>query len=178
MAEDSQLDALSAALMVELDAYAAGKQKFIDHLAGMFGDAPDEADRLLSLADEFGRDHSLEALDSDAAMLGASVDPELRSVLAADLDALAEIHDRVDDGASRRDAVLRLENPDRPRTIAIQGQLYSIDPDFELRPIEVSLVETKDDPGRELSLTQQVAREQGIGPAEPSSADRIRPRSR
>ena len=148
--------------------FGADREGLEDMLARDFVSGADAADKLLSLTDEFGLEHTSELFRERPGDFG-----ELRDRIPGDWeDRCAEIIDkaaranqsldRLDELTHRREALLQREGG---RVLNIKGQEFALRGEGpEAVPLE------KAQPERELSVTELLRREKGISPAEPSPA--------
>lgn len=157
------------------------------NLGRYFTDAGDVTDRLLSVVDEFGREHALVLLaerPDDYGARHAAADSAWRESVASygsDVERLIELHDRLDDLTREREEADGRESPEPLRSINIQGREYEFDAvRSELREI---VSETRYpvalERGEELKLTaiERAMRDTKAAKAEPQP-DRERTRGR
>jgi len=175
MVEDTPttFSGLQAAIDDVRRSYVDVRQQLEASLARVYVDPADVADRLLSLADEFGREHTLALFVERPHDLGVVHDigdipwSETAERLGGELEQLLDTHERLDDLTHARD---KLRPNPATRTLNVQGREYQLDPEArELRSLDqserhpVSL-----EPGKlQLSLTEQHAREKGVVPIQP-----------
>ncbi len=179
----AELDAAIAATRRE---YASQRDSLEARLAGHFVDGGDVADRLLSVADEFGREHALELLAERPDDYGVREQRgdyrDAAAELAPDLERLIETHDRLDELARQRDMLEPLADGRPIRTIHIQGRAYEFDGERrELRDRDsgerVSAELEAPAQSRPLSLTEQARLDAGVPRAQPRPGrDRTRER--
>lgn len=151
-----------------------------------FNDGGDVADRLLSAADEFGRDRALELMaerPDDYGVRHSTAEREWRESAAeysAGLERLVEVHDRLDE-LTRAQEKLDVRDPANPgRVVNIQGRAYDFDTARgELREIETDArypVQLDREEPR-LTAVQRALRDTNAAKAEPQP-DRDRTRGR
>lgn len=172
-------------LDAEIDAvrkdYEAQRSKLEGRLQQHFADGGEVTDRLLSEVDEFGREHALELMSERPSDYGTWLQtPGWRDVTAElnnDIDRLIDTHERLDDLTHKQEKLIQRADSRPLRIINIQGQAYEFDAERrELREVssdkrhDVDLTETLTEPSE--SLTQQVAREEGIKPRTQSTSSR------
>lgn len=103
------------------------------NLGRYFIDAGDVTDRLLSVVDEFGREHALELMaerPDDYGVRHAAAENDWRETAASygtDVERLIELHDRLDDLTREREKAEGRESPEPLRSINIQGREYEFD---------------------------------------------------
>jgi hypothetical protein len=158
MAED-----LDKAVDAARTAYIRERESLEKLLAEDFRQPGDAADVLLSLADEFGLDHTQELLaerpgDFAERRAGGGDWAERSQTLMRQADKVVAAQDRLDSATARRDAA----NPRHSgRSLNIQGEEFVV---YGRDPLVVPA------PGiakGERSPTQQVMREKGVAPAAP-----------
>lgn len=166
------VDELDAAIDAARREYAAHRDRLEDRLRSHFVDAGDVADRLLSVVDEFGREHALDLLAERPDDYGVREQADDWRAVAAelngDVERLVDLSDRLDDLTHKRDKLAQRADSRPVRIVNIQGQAYEFDAERrELREVQSGTrhdVDLRENEVEELSLTQQLAREAGIGP--------------
>lgn len=157
------------------------------HLGRHFAEAGDVADKLLSVVDEFGREHALQLMaerPDDYGVRHASADGDWREAAAAygaSIERLVELHERMDDLTRERDK-LDARNPAKSgRIVNIQGREYEFDAvRSELREIQSDArfpVEFERGEEPKLTAIERAMRDSKAGRAEPQP-DRDRTRGR
>lgn len=184
MADEPPLTAemLRAALDDETKTYAMRRSALEASLAGMVAEPGEKVDELLSLADEFGREHAIELFADSLHTHPISPEqdewPSRAERVAHGVDAVLDSQDRVDELTDRREKLLgRAENGPR-RVINVHGEEIEID--ALARKFRVVGQDTFFDIGHEpeLSLTQQISQDHGAGQAEPRPHNKDRSRNR
>lgn len=113
--------------------YESLRDMFEQQLQQNFADAGDVADRLLSVADEFGKDQAVELLGERPDDYGVRVNGadgnwrDVASIYADDLEKLIEAHEQLDDLTRLRDNAAGRSERDLLRTLNIQGREYELD---------------------------------------------------
>lgn len=167
------LSGIQAAIDDTRRSYVDVRQQLEASLGRVYVDPADVSDRLLSLADEFGREHTLALFAERPHDLGVVHDigdipwSETAERLGGELEQLLETHERLDDLTHARDKLR--PNPAK-RTLNVQGREYELDAEArelhsldqsERHPVSLEAEE------REPSLTQQYAREKDVDPVQP-----------
>lgn len=174
---------LDRALTAARRQYAALRDALEQRLAASFADTPDVADRLLSSVDEFGRKHTGQLLAErprDWGQWSGHADWRAASAdIQRDLDAMATLHERIDELTAQR-AAAEKDAPAGPHRVHIQGRPYDFDAERgELRDIESGsrfVVELeRQEPPREISLLDRLAER---APAELAPERPVRERTR
>lgn len=180
----------TAELQSRIDAtrreYDGLREALEQQLGRHFNDASDVGDRLLSVTDEFGRDHALELMaerPDDYGVRHSVSDGEWRESAAeysAGLERLVEVHERLDD-LTREWEKMDVREPAKPgRLVNIQGRAYDFDTARgELREIETDArypVQLDREEPR-LTAVQRALRDTNAAKAEPQP-DRDRTRER
>jgi hypothetical protein len=182
------LSGIQAAIDDVRRSYVDARQQLEASLGRVYVDPADASDRLLSLADEFGREHTLVLFAERPHDFGVVHDignipwSETAERLGEELEQLLGVHERLDDLTHARDKLQPRPNS-ATRTINVQGTEYQLDAEArELRsadkPAERHSVSLEPEE-RELSLTEQYAREKVVAPVQPQSTqERDRNRTR
>lgn len=184
-------------IQTAIDATRTAFQQQRDLLEGVleqdFVDPGQVADGLMSVADEYGREHALDLLRERPGDFGDRREGagagwvERADDLAGHLDRIMDTHDRLDQLTSAREKLVPRGGPASGQVINIQGREFLLDADDrELRavdrPDERYPVEPEIGPPEpELSLTERVAQATGAAKAEPLpelERERTRTRSR
>lgn len=179
----------AAELQVRIDAarreYEVVRGRLEQQLGREFSDAGDVADRLLSVTDEFGRDHAvgliLERPDDYGERHGGR-DGDWQEVAARigdDVDRLVELHEKLDDLTRDREALTGQDRAgEHVRVINIQGREYEFDGERnELREIEPSGRPPEHAEQPRLTAIERAMRDTKAGKAEPQpERDRTRGR--
>ncbi len=183
--EQTSLADLDAAIDAARRDYATQRDKLEGRLGAHVVDASDVADRLLSVADEFGREHALELMaerPDDYGVREQASSWRDAADLNEDLERLIDTQERLDDLTQKREKLAQRGDGKPVRIVNIQGQAYEFDAaKRELREVAsgerhaVSLEEIG--AGRPLTLTQQAARDAQAPKAQPRG-DRDRTRER
>lgn len=166
---------LDAAIDAARRDYAAQRDKLERRLQRHFADAGDVADRLLSVVDEFGREHALDLMaerpDDYGVWEQSSGWRDAAAEFNDDVERLIDTHERLDDLTHKREKLVQRADSRPLRIVNIQGQAYEFDAEQrELRELSsserhaVDLGDTAAE--RPLSLTQELARDAGIQPAQ------------
>jgi hypothetical protein len=178
MAEDAPITV--ASLQTDINAvrksYLEGREQLEGLLSRNYDHPSSVADGLLSTADEFGREHALEMLALRPHDFGDLRDPpsqETKERTGEVLERLVNDHDRLDHLTLQREALLKRDEPTRLPVINIQGQEFTLDESRRQlrptdRPDERHPLDLEPVPQRELTLTEQVARDRGLEPPTPT----------
>lgn len=176
----------AAEIQVRIDAarreYEAARDRLEQQLGREFSDAADVADGLLSVTDEFGRDHAVGLMlerPDDYGQRHAGRDGDWQEVAAKigdGVDRLVELHERLDDLTRDREALTGQDRAVKPvRVINIQGREYEFDGERnELREIEPSARQAEQP---RLTAIERAMRDTKAGKAEPET-ERDRTRGR
>lgn len=177
MSGSDTLVEIEAALAAAKQAYDTARAALEGALGRVYAHPHDAADALLSQVEEFGADHALQTYASNphnlSAVQNADKIPwrETGEGLHKEIPRLVAAQDKLDDLASRRDALLAPSDP-ATRTLNIQGIDYVFDgkngrlarvgrPDervaVSLEPVAL-----------ELSPTERFAKDAGLSKAQPS----------
>lgn len=181
----------AAELQARIDAtrreYEDLRDSLEQQLGRHFTEAGDVADRLLSVVDEFGREHALELMakrPDDYGVRHASADGDWREAAAAygtDVERLVELHERLDDLTREREGADGRESAKPARIVNIQGREYEFDPvRSELRELQSGTrfpVELERGEEPKLTAIERAMRDTKAGRAEPQP-DRDRTRDR
>lgn len=180
-----------ASLQTDIDAVRKSYLERRDELEAVLGQTfqhpTSVADGLLSAADEFGREHAMDMLalrPMDFGDLREGPTQETRQRAGELLEKLVDDHDRLDHLTLQREALLKRDEPGRLPVINIQGREFTLDEARrELRPTdrpeERHPLDLEPVPQRELTLTEQAARQRGVEAPEPTPEhDRDRSRTR
>lgn len=181
----------AAELQARIDAtrreYEDLRDSLEQQLGRHFTNAGDVADRLLSVVDEFGREHALVLMVERPENYGvrrASADGDWREVAAAydaDVERLVELHERLDDLTREREQADGRDLAKPGRVVNIQGREYEFDAvRNQLREIQSDArfpveLERGDEP--KLTAIERALRDTKAGRAE-SQPDRDRTRER
>lgn len=157
------------------------------NLGRYFTDAGDVTDRLLSVVDEFGREHALQLMaerPDDYGVRHAAADRDWRDMATSygtDVERLIELHDRLDNLTREREKADGRDSSEPLRSINIQGREYEFDAvRSELREIVSDTrfpvaLERGEEP--KLTAIERAMRDTKAGRAEPQP-DRDRTRDR
>lgn len=156
-------------------------------LARDFTDAGDVADRLLSMADEFGQKHALDLMaerPDDYGVRHRSTEGDWREAVAdysANVERLVELHERLDDLTRDREWADGREPAKPGRIVNIQGREYDFDAvRGELRELQSDArfpVELERGEEPRLTAIERAMRDTKAAKAEPE-LDRDRTRGR
>lgn len=167
--------------------YADLRDNLDQRLACHFVDPQDVADRLLSVIDEFGREHAMQLFGERPGDYGVhhqEAAPGWRESAASyeeDVERLVDLHDQLDALAAERERIAPPNQAKPGRVVNIQGREYAFDVErgrlHELETGQQYPVELPPREDEKLTLTQRAMRDTTAAKAEPQR-DRDRDRGR